>query len=282
MKLLVLGTAQDGGYPHAGCADDCCQEAWNDKTQKRLVASLAFLSDKDCVLFDITPDFKYQFQLIREHLKTKPHIVGIFITHAHLGHYIGLLELGLEVMNADSVPVYVMPKMKLFLENNAPFTHLIELKNINLITIDENIPFNILPGVNVTPSLVPHRNEFSETAGYSIQTSQKSVLYIPDIDSWDKWQTDINEMIKKHDIALIDGTFYDKKEIKNRNIDDVPHPSIKESIKQFSSLDAMDRKKVNFTHLNHTNNVLRRNSKELNKVIEQGFQVATDGMNFLI
>ena len=282
MKLLVLGTAQDGGYPHTGCADDCCREAWNDRTQKRLVASLAFLSDKDCVLFDITPDFKYQFQLIGEHLKTKPHIVGIFITHAHSGHYIGLLELGLEVMNTDSVPVYVMPKMKYFLENNAPFTHLIELKNINLVSMHENTPFNILPGVNVTPSLVPHRNEFSETAGYSIQTSRKSVLYIPDIDSWDKWQTDINEMIKKHDIALLDGTFYDKKEIKNRNIDDIPHPSIRESIKQFSSLDAMDRKKVNFTHLNHTNNVLRRNSKELNQVIEQGFQVATDGMNFSI
>jgi len=129
---------------------------------------------------------------------------------------------------------------------------------------------------------VPHRNEFSETVGYSIRTSRKSVLYIPDIDSWDKWQMDINEMIKKHDIALLDGTFYDKKEIKNRNIGDIPHPSIRESIKQFSSLDAMDRKKVNFTHLNHTNNVLRRNSKELNKVIEQGFQVATDGMSFSI
>ena len=134
MRLLVLGTAQDGGYPHTGCSDDCCREAWKDESQKRLVASLAILSGLDCFLFDITPDFKYQLQLISKHLNEKPRIAGIFTTHAHIGHYTGLLELGLEVMNTKAVPVYVMAKMRSFLENNAPFTQLIKMNNINLIT----------------------------------------------------------------------------------------------------------------------------------------------------
>jgi pyrroloquinoline quinone biosynthesis protein B len=281
MDLLVLGTAQDGGYPHTGCSDECCQHAWKTGS-KRLIASLAFYSGRDCFLIDITPDFKYQYQLIDKNIKGKPRISGIFITHAHLGHYTGLLELGLEVMNSDAVPVYVMPKMKSFLESNAPFSQLVDLKNINLITIAENEPIAINGIFSITPFQVPHRNEFSETVGYSVQSSRKSVLYIPDIDSWEKWDVDINKMIIKHDIAFLDGTFFDKTELKNRDINNVPHPSIIESIKQFSSLDTIDRIKVNFTHLNHTNNVLRWNSEERNEVLKQGFQIATDGENISI
>jgi len=281
MDLLVLGTAQDGGYPQAGCSDACCRHAWKTRYQ-RLIASLAFYSRRNCFLIDVTPDFKYQYQLIEKTIKTSPHISGIFITHAHLGHYAGLLEFGLEVMNSDAVPVYVMPKMKSFLENNAPFSQLVSLKNINLVAIEENQPIEMNGIFSITPFQVPHRNEFSETVGYSVQSSSKSVLYIPDIDSWEEWDTDINNMINKHDIAFLDGTFYDKKELKKRDIKDVPHPSILESMKKFSSLDVIDRQKVNFTHLNHTNNVLRINSKERNEVLKQGFKIATDGENISI
>ena len=281
-NLLVLGTAQDGGYPHTGCSEECCQEAWKDSNQKRLIASLAVLDGKDCFLVDITPDFKYQLQLIEHHINERPRISGICITHAHLGHYMGLLDLGLEVMNTNEIPVYVMPKMKSFLENNAPFTQLLELNNIHLFIIQENYPIDIFKDVKIIPFRVPHRNEYSETVGYRIQTSRHSVLYIPDIDSWDGWDTDINELIKESDIALLDGTFYDKTELKNRDVSAIPHPSIRESINFFSALDKMDRKKVNFTHLNHTNNVLREGSKERKDVIQQGFQIAYDGMAITI
>ncbi len=274
----MLGTAQDGGYPHIGCFDNCCREAWEVETQKRLISSLAVLSGGECVLIDITPDFKYQYRLIKNYVKETPRISGIFITHAHLGHYIGLLDLGLEVMNAYAIPVYVMRRMKAFLEENAPFTQLIKLNNIKLEIIEENTSIQMNEGISITPLLVPHRNEFSETVGYSMQSARKKVLYIPDIDCWDQWDTDINEMIKKHDIVFLDGTFYDKTELKSRNIENVPHPFIKESIKRFSTLDVIDRKKVNFTHLNHTNKVLMKNSEERNKIIAQGFQIASDGM----
>ena len=116
VNLLVIGTAQDGGYPHTGCSDACCQEAWRDETQKRLISSLAILSGRECFLIDITPDFKYQYRLIKNYVKEAPRISGIFITHAHSGHYTGLLDLGLEVMNTYAIPVYAMGKMKSFLE----------------------------------------------------------------------------------------------------------------------------------------------------------------------
>ena len=279
VKLIVLGTAQDGGYPHTGCREVCCKEAWNNLKLQRLVSSLAILSGNDCWLIDITSDFSYQLRMIETELNgAAPHISGIFVSHAHMGHYMGLMELGLEVMNTHAIPVYVMGKMKSFLEENAPFTQLIKLNNIKLELIEESAAVQLNENISITPFLVPHRNEFSETVGYSIQSARKKVLYIPDIDAWDDWEMDINKMIKKHDIAFLDGTFYDKNELKSRNIKDVPHPSIKESIKRFSPLVAIDRKKVNFTHLNHTNKVLRQNSKERNAIIAQGFQVASDGM----
>ena len=282
MELLVLGTAQDGGYPHTGCSNECCSEAWSNNKLKRLVTSLAIISNNEVFIFDITPDFKLQLQLIEKHLNKTPKISGVFITHAHYGHYMGILELGLEVMNTKNIPVYVMPRMKQFLDSNAPFIQLVEQRNIKLIEIRENQMVNIDSSLNVFAIPVPHRNEFSETVGYSMQSQKKSILFIPDIDSWNQFELDINELIKKHDLALLDGTFYDKSELKSRNIDDIPHPSIKESIKEFSMLDSIDRKKVNFIHMNHTNNALKVNSRENKYIHKQGFKIAFDGMHVSI
>ena len=280
LKLLVLGTAQDGGYPHTGCSDDCCQEAWKDESQKRMIASLAVLSGIDCFLFDITPDFKYQLQLIGQNLKEKPRISGIFITHAHSGHYTGLLELGLEVMNTDGTPVYVMQEMKVFLEENAPFTQLIKLNNIKLQLIEENSAIQLNENISITPFQVPHRNEFSETVGYKIQSLYKSLLYIPDIDSWDTWDVDINDLIQSNDILLLDGTFFSDSELSDRNVQDVPHPFIQDSLQKFSLLEEVDRKKVYFTHLNHTNPAIRNSSPESLELLQNGCHIADDGMMF--
>ena len=129
---------------------------------------------------------------------------------------------------------------------------------------------------------MPHRNEYSETVGYRIRSNHRSILYIPDIDSWDGCDLDFNKLIKENDIAFLDGTFYDKTELAHRDVGTIPHPSIRESIKYFSTLDKMDRKKVYFTHMNHTNNVLQDSSVEFANVIKYGFQIASDGMTVSI
>ena len=281
VKLIVLGTAQDGGYPHTGCSDTCCREAWEDETQKRLISSLAVLSGRECFLIDITPDFKYQYRLIEHYLKGKlPGMSGIFITHAHSGHYTGLLELGLEVMNTDGTPVYVMQEMKIFLEENAPFTQLIKLNNIKLQLIEENSAIQLNENISITPFQVPHRNEFSETVGFKIQSLDKSLLYIPDIDSWDTWDVDINDLIQSNDILLLDGTFFSDSELSGRNVQEVPHPFIQDSLQKFSLLEEVDRKKVYFTHLNHTNPAIQNSSSERSEITQNGCHIADDGMMF--
>jgi len=282
LKLLVLGTAQDGGYPQAGCSEKCCAEAWNDGKLKRLISSLAILSGGDCWLIDITPDFSCQLRMIETVLNKKPNICGIFITHAHMGHYTGLLELGLEVLNTQKTPVYVMAKMKSFLEENAPFTQLVEQNNIQLQKLEEDASIQLNRNLSITPFLVPHRNEFSETAGFKIRSPIKSLLYIPDIDSWDTWDLDINDLICRNDILILDGTFFNDAELPGRNLQDIPHPFLKESLQKFSLLEEVDRDKVYFTHLNHSNPVIQISSLERSMVYEKGCHIAEDGMLFAL
>ena len=282
LKLLVLGTAQDGGYPQAGCSEKCCAEAWNDIKMKRFISSQAILSGGDCWLIDITPDFSYQLRMIETVLNKKPNICGIFITHAHMGHYTGLMELGLEVLNTQNIPVYVMAKMKSFLEENAPFTQLVEQNNIQLQKLEEDASVKLKKNISIAPFLVPHRNEFSETVGFKIRSQSKSLLYIPDIDSWDTWDQDINDLICRNDILLLDGTFFNNKELPGRNLQDVPHPFLKESLQKFSLLEEVDRDKVYFTHLNHSNPVIQISSLERSMVYEKGCHIAEDGMLFAL
>ena len=174
-----------------------------------------------------------------------------------------------------------MPRMKAYIEENKPFNQLVENKNIKLIMLKNGVSVKVFDHIYVTPFEVPHRNENSETVGYQIRSLSKSIIYLPDIDSWEEWNQNIINVIKENDILFLDGTFYDKEEIKTRNIDKIPHPTIKDSMKKFSLLDEIDKNKVNFIHLNHTNNILR-NTNERSNVINRGFKIASDGMKISI
>ena len=107
---------------------------------------------------------------------------------------------------------------------------MIKLNNIKLHVIEENVAVHLNENISITPFQVPHRNEFSETVGFLIQSPDKSLLYIPDIDSWNQWDEDINELIRNNDILLLDGTFFSNSELSGRNVRDVPHPFIQNSL----------------------------------------------------
>ena len=273
--LKILGTAQDGGYPHPGCFRDCCKKAWENSQKRRLVSSIAIVDDllKKIWLLDISPDINEQLHMIGQDYT----IEGIFLTHAHYGHYSGIYQLGLEVMNLKNIPVYAMSLMENFLTNNASINFLIKSENILINRITENNEIFLNSNISVSSFIVPHRNEMSETVGYRIKSSNKTIIYLPDIDSWKEWKYDILRLIKDNDILFLDGTFYSKKEIKSRNVKKIPHPSIEESIENFDKLELIDKNKIFFTHLNHTNILLDKSSTEYKKVIDLGYNVAEDG-----
>ncbi len=286
-SLVVLGNVQDAGSPHIACKKDCCKDLFKNPDPTRKVVSLGLIMPeiKQTCLFEATPDMPAQMKMLNElapfeHKETPD---GIFLTHAHIGHYAGLMYLGKEAMNAKEVFVFAMPKMIKYLSTNGPWNQLIELKNIYLFKMDSNYcrpiksPVDREKPMAICSFHVPHRDEFSETAGYNIFGDTKSALFIPDIDKWEKWDKDIIEEIKRVDYAFLDGTFYDGNELPGRDIKEIPHPFVIESMELFKDLSEEDKAKIHFIHFNHTNPLLNKNSKEYQEVIRRGFNIANYG-----
>ena len=273
--LKVLGVVQDGGLPHLGSNKLCC-----DKTQsKRHVTSIMLINNDNnySYLFDASPDINEQLNFMGDRIKKD--LKGIFLTHAHIGHYTGLMYFGREALNSKSINVYAMPRMKKFLEQNGPWSQLVSLENILITELNNNSKISLDSNIIVQPFEVPHRPEFSETVGYKIYGPNKKALFIPDIDKWYLWDKSIIDEIKKVDYALVDATFYDSKEVNYRDISEIPHPFVIESMKLFDSLNDNEKNKIYFIHLNHTNPLLDKDSDQYKHVIAKGYNIAEEGMN---
>jgi len=274
--ILVLGIAQDGGYPQVGCNQNCCEQYRLGNEIRKLVSCIAIVDpvNKKSWMIDATPDFPQQYYNLMK--KSGVVLDGIVLTHAHIGHYSGLMYLGREVMGSIKMPVYTMPRMKSFIEKNGPWSQLVKLNNIELVDLEDGQFLTLTDQVSIKPIQVPHRDEFSETVGFVIQSKSKQIVYIPDIDKWNKWNQSIIEHIKSSAMVLIDGTFYRNGEIKGRDMSEIPHPFIEESITLFDTLSSVEKKKIKFIHFNHTNPLLR-NTNERKEVIRKGFQIAREG-----
>jgi pyrroloquinoline quinone biosynthesis protein B len=274
--IVVLGIVQDAGYPQIGCDKECCKKYWDKKLSKQKVSCLALFDPETNQkwLLDATPDLTEQ--LHEADKIQKGNLSGIFLTHAHIGHYSGLMYLGREALNAKEIPVYTMPRMYDYLKSNGPWSQLVSLKNIELKKLKADSTIKLTDKISVTPILVPHRDEFSETVGFSIKTANKSVLFIPDIDKWQKWDHDIKQLVKQYDLLFLDGTFYKDGELPSRNMSEVPHPFIEESVEVFKGLTAFEKHKIYFIHFNHTNPLIDKNSKEYKEVKSKRFNVAIE------
>ncbi|MEX0691475.1 MAG: MBL fold metallo-hydrolase [Gemmatimonadales bacterium] len=277
--LVVLGIAQDGGYPQAGTppGDD-----WIP-ARRQFATSLAVVdpASGERWLFEATPDFRDQLHLLDSIAPADgtPGLAGIFLTHAHVGHYAGLLHLGREIIGARRVPVYVMPRFTQFLRDNGPWGQLVQLENITLQPLADGAPVRLNERVTVMPFLVPHRDEYSETVGFRIAGPNRTVVFIPDIDKWERWDVEgvrIEDVVEAVDVAYLDATFYADGEIPGRAMAEIPHPFVTETMERFRDATPEIRARIRFIHLNRTNPALFE-SDERQNVVRSGFRVAHAG-----
>ena len=279
--VVVLGIAQDAGAPQAGRFDDT---RWNDAGAARMVACLGIVDPRTGHrwMIDATPDFRRQLFDLRQASTgpDRPALDGIFLTHAHIGHYTGLMFLGHESMGAKGVPVWAMPRMANFLRSNGPWDQLVRYSNIDLRPLAAGVPVAIGDKLTVTPFTVPHRQEYAEVVGFRIEGPARSALYIPDIDAWEQLDaqgTRIEELVRSVDIAYLDGTFFANGEIPGRDMSGFPHPFIRHSLERFAALPASERAKIRFIHLNHTNPALDPASPARREIEAAGMRVAEQG-----
>ena len=271
--VMVLGIAQDGGVPQAGCRKSCCASGRHEE-----VSSLALVDPgtRRWWLFDATPDFRTQLARVAAEAPACS-LSGVFLTHAHMGHYTGLVHLGREAMGSHDVPVWAMPRMSEFLARNGPWSQLVSLHNIALrgMVADSTMP--VTDSLNVTPFVVPHRDEFSETVGFRIASDRGVVVFVPDIDKWERWDRKVELLVAHVNAAYLDGTFFDDHELPGRDMREIPHPYIVETLARLASLPAPARARVHFIHLNHTNRAAIAGTPERKRVEGAGFKVARAG-----
>ena len=258
-QLIVLGIAQDGGIPHLRCTDGVCAAVRGGTRRPEKVASIGVVNRRtgQAVLFDATPDLPAQVHALTGGRPPD----RIFLTHAHIGHYTGLMYLGREAIGAREVPVSGTARMMAYLRANGPWSLLVSNRNITLQPIEPARAVEIGAGLRVTAFLVPHRDELSDTVGYRIEGPRATVLYVPDTDRWETWKTSIRDLADTADLVFVDGTFASPSEVSGRDISEIPHPMMSVTRK----LLAGTRARLWFIHVNHTNTEL-----EARDVVREG------------
>lgn len=266
-RVVVLGIAQDGGRPHVGCRAPCCERARSGAADRHTAACLALTNGERVVLFEATPHLGEQLDLLHELApRAQPLPERIFLTHAHLGHYTGLLQLGKEAADAEGVVVHATERMTGFLRSNHPWERLYDDGNLVPGPVDS---VQIADDVLVEALPVPHRGEHADTVAFRISGPTHAVLFLPDIDRWEDWELDVGREVSRVTVAYLDGTFFGASELPGRDLSRIPHPFMLDTMDRLAGLGGH----VHFLHLNHTNPVL----DDASPVRERGFDVACPG-----
>lgn len=284
----VLGTAQDGGLPQLGGRAMEDDAARRDPKRRRLVASLLIVDpiSRERFLIDATPDLREQVEIAdrvapQPAPTARPPLFGaIALTHAHVGHYAGLFHLGRESYGSHKQRILTSDRMAQFLETNGPWDLLVKARHVQIERFAANAPVKLNGRLSITPISVPHRDEYSDTNAFIVSGPNRRLLWLPDIDKWERWDRRVEDVIAGVDVAYLDGTFFDAQEMPGRAMSDVPHPFISESLTRFAALPATERGKIVFVHLNHTNPAAAPGSAAQRQIEKAGMRVAREGERF--
>jgi len=287
LYALVLGSVQDAGLPQAGCYTDLCDlgRGLHAEGRGRYVASLALVEPRAgrYYLVDATPDLTRQIDLIdderfRGRAADRRPFDGIFLTHAHIGHYTGLAVLGNEGLGIRDTPVYCTEAMSGFLSTNAPWSLLVRQGRIVPTPLDVDRWYRIDEHLEVQLWQVPHRDEFADTVGFVFRGPEATLLYVPDINAWRLWSRDLAEVVASVDVALLDASFWSLDEVPGRSVEDIPHPLVTETISRLRGVVDAGEARVVLTHLNNTNPLLDPKGPQAAEVVRRGFEIAREGM----
>lgn len=275
-EAILLGIAQDAGVPQVGCGCEHCLAARTDALRRHYAACLALVDPGagEAWLIDATPDIREQLGLLSE-LAPGCRLAGFLLTHAHMGHYLGLAQLGREAMDTSGVPVYATEAVAAFLRSNGPWSQLVSNGNIALRSVTPGSPFEVGAAWRADALPVPHRAEYADTVAYRVRGPGRTLLYCPDIDRWQDWEPGLLPALRGVDVAFLDGTFFDPNELPGRDMREVPHPLVTDTAALLQDAAA----EVVIVHLNHTNPLLRP-GPERAWLAESGLMLGAEGMRF--
>lgn len=285
VAAVVLGIMQDAGLPHVGCRCVRCAAAYDEPKRMEWATCLALVDRRPgrerpgVWLIDATPDIRFQLELLAEVLG--PHAMrpnrlrqpdAIFLTHAHMGHVAGLGQLGPEGMSVQNLPVYASAGLVDLLKEARLWRPMVN--NLQLTALIPEQPLELAPDLRITAVPVPHRDEWGVgTFAFFVQGPAASLLYLPDIDSWEEWPAG-RQWLGAADVCLVDATFYSADELGGRP--PVAHPLVPDTLAFWGDLPG----RLVLTHLNHTNPLLDEGSRERGVMEAAGVEIAASGRWF--
>ena len=286
VSVTILGTAQDGGIPQAGCSCQRCLDAHRDLKLRKYPVSLGILGvDGTKHIIEITKNLSEQLVIWTPDKNELFIPETVSITHLHLGHIEGIGQLGKPVMGLREVDIYLSPNNKDIFDNRSDIVLMEDEGNIRTHSKNFYHPFEPKDGCGFSLQFIPipHRSELGDNAAIIIKAEEKSILFMPDQDSWDDTldyhsKDTIRDFLKMFDIdeALIDGTFWSMDELPRRDISKIPHPTIQETIQLLGRKRKGDPE-ISFLHLNHSNPVNDLDSEQRKVVEGNGWKISEMG-----
>jgi pyrroloquinoline quinone biosynthesis protein B len=249
------------------------------------VASLAVVlpASRRVYLVDASPDLHEQLDLLAD-VRDAPAggsdrapVDGVLLTHAHIGHYLGLAFFGYETVSTRDLPVWCTERMAAFLRTNGPWSLLVERENVELREVAYGDPVDLGDGVTARAVAVPHRDEYTDTVGWRIEGPSRTLFYVPDTDSWTAWDPPLTEVLAGVDVALLDSTFYSTGELPGRRVEEIGHPLVTDTMDRLQPEVDAGRLEVRLIHLNHSNPALDPASDAAREIVRRGFAVAAEG-----
>tara|TARA_B100000614_G_scaffold259021_1_gene282664 strand:+ start:605 stop:1453 length:849 start_codon:yes stop_codon:yes gene_type:complete len=280
-EVTLLGIAQDGGRPQPLCAKPCCANVGLGERAFPTSLGVKF-EDSSTHLFDATRNLGEQLEIWQENLPSH-----VWLTHAHFGHVDGLGLFGRETIGAKGIILHVSQQMQKLIQSTPQWAIMLEqgVFTLDVFSTGEAIDCG---SESIIPLLIPHRDELSDMHAFVVRGRNKSMLYLPDHDSWEQTLSMygcklIREWFEKFDIdtALVDGTFWSQHELSGRLQDEVPHPPVSQTIAHLGSRLPTDAE-VFFIHLNHTNPLYDRTSSAYGTVESMGWKIGEQGMRIIL
>jgi pyrroloquinoline quinone biosynthesis protein B len=162
-----------------------------------------------------------------------------------------------------------------FLRDHAPWSQLVNRQHIQLRPLTPGAELSLTPELAITPIPVPHRDEWSDTLAFVVRGPARRLFFCPDIDNWQAWALDVRQFVSGMEIALLDGCFFSPDELPGRDLRQIPHPLVTDTVARLSGLTC----EINLVHLNHSNPLLH-DGPERAWLTRQGFGVGYLGQQW--
>ena len=280
--LTILGTAQDGGVPQAGCGCSNCNAAFENPERVRFPVSLGVMDNQGGMhLIEATRALPEQLKIwadaCRYDSPIRPN--SVLLTHAHLGHIEGIGQFGKEAMGCRNLTLVASESVASILQEKKLMTPFViaDFGSQNLPKFQQGgVVFDFIP--------VPHRDDTSDTHAILISGENKRVLFLPDLDDWEQTlksvgYTNPNEWFQSLGAThvLLDATFWNGEELSGRDMKDVPHPTVENSLVRLQE-GGIGGPEIILIHLNHTNPLNNPNSHQSRMVEDAGHSIGQRGL----